>query len=284
MIFGTPTGNVRRAGVISAVPPDPPTPIAPARSPRVVTNRSNAAAIAVTALPRSPVNTASAPSGWWFRDLPGADSGTGRVPAGGQVDGDDPDVRASHAHLRGDRAQSYRISGRADSCRAGSRECPSVSDHRWGRSCTRRADRPPGTGLAQLPFGVAGIRVKYARFAGALVAALGWVGAPRGRGRDVAQLGSALDWGSRGRRFKSCRPDQQRSPLTLVELPGQRAFCLVCDGRGVDLDGRLWGPLVDHPWTPQGVRVLLAPRHGALHPEGVRSQRCGAAGLVLSVP
>ena len=25
--------------------------------------------------------------------------------------------------------------------------------------------------------------------------------------RDVAQLGSALDLGSRGRRFKSCRPD-----------------------------------------------------------------------------
>ncbi len=32
---------------------------------------------------------------------------------------------------------------------------------------------------------------------------------PPGRpgGRDVAQLGSALDWGSRGRRFKSCHPD-----------------------------------------------------------------------------
>ena len=27
--------------------------------------------------------------------------------------------------------------------------------------------------------------------------------------RDVAQFGSALDWGSRGRRFKSCRPDQE---------------------------------------------------------------------------
>src|SRR6266542_5617326 len=27
-------------------------------------------------------------------------------------------------------------------------------------------------------------------------------------GRGVAQPGSALDWGSRGRRFKSCRPDQ----------------------------------------------------------------------------
>ena len=33
---------------------------------------------------------------------------------------------------------------------------------------------------------------------------------PRGR-RDVAQLGSALDWGSRGRRFKSCRPDSVMS-------------------------------------------------------------------------
>jgi hypothetical protein len=30
-------------------------------------------------------------------------------------------------------------------------------------------------------------------------------------GRDVAQFGSALDWGSRGRRFKSGRPDWQRS-------------------------------------------------------------------------
>jgi hypothetical protein len=27
--------------------------------------------------------------------------------------------------------------------------------------------------------------------------------------RAVAQLGSALDWGSRGRRFKSCQPDQK---------------------------------------------------------------------------
>ena len=25
--------------------------------------------------------------------------------------------------------------------------------------------------------------------------------------RDVAQLGSALAWGARGRKFKSCRPD-----------------------------------------------------------------------------
>ena len=28
------------------------------------------------------------------------------------------------------------------------------------------------------------------------------------KSRGVAQFGSALDWGSSGRRFKSCRPDQ----------------------------------------------------------------------------
>ena len=31
----------------------------------------------------------------------------------------------------------------------------------------------------------------------------------RGRRRDVAQFGSALDWGSRGRGFKSRRPDSR---------------------------------------------------------------------------
>lgn len=30
--------------------------------------------------------------------------------------------------------------------------------------------------------------------------------------RAVAQLGSALDWGSSGRRFKSCQPDQESPP------------------------------------------------------------------------
>jgi hypothetical protein len=29
--------------------------------------------------------------------------------------------------------------------------------------------------------------------------------------RDVAQLGSALAWGARGRKFKSCRPDHWTS-------------------------------------------------------------------------
>jgi hypothetical protein len=28
--------------------------------------------------------------------------------------------------------------------------------------------------------------------------------------RAVAQFGSALDWGSSGRRFKSCQPDQEK--------------------------------------------------------------------------
>src|SRR5262249_30858190 len=34
------------------------------------------------------------------------------------------------------------------------------------------------------------------------------------RHRDVAQVGSALDWGSRGRGFNSRRPDQDKGPLT----------------------------------------------------------------------
>ena len=35
--------------------------------------------------------------------------------------------------------------------------------------------------------------------------------------RAVAQLGSVLDWGSSGRRFKSCQPDKKTS-LELVFL------------------------------------------------------------------
>ena len=38
--------------------------------------------------------------------------------------------------------------------------------------------------------------------------------------RDVAQLGSALDWGSRGRRFKSCRPDLLLCRSEVVSLRG----------------------------------------------------------------
>lgn len=31
--------------------------------------------------------------------------------------------------------------------------------------------------------------------------------------RDMAQLGSALDWGSRGRKFKSCYPDENHGGM-----------------------------------------------------------------------
>ena len=52
------------------------------------------------------------------------------------------------------------------------------------------------------------------------------MGVPR---RAVAQFGSALDWGSRGRRFESCQPDhgdQGSRPWSLVV--GGR----ICGGRG----------------------------------------------------
>ena len=39
--------------------------------------------------------------------------------------------------------------------------------------------------------------------------------------RVVAQFGSALDWGSRGRRFKSCQPDQ-------LMRAGQKVKLLAC--------------------------------------------------------
>ena len=35
--------------------------------------------------------------------------------------------------------------------------------------------------------------------------------------RSVAQLGSALDWGSRGRRFKSCRSDHLITKESICE-------------------------------------------------------------------
>lgn len=62
--LGTPTGRSRIAGVTSAVPPEPPSPRTPPTSSRPARKARSARVIAPTALPRSPVNTASAPSGW----------------------------------------------------------------------------------------------------------------------------------------------------------------------------------------------------------------------------
>jgi len=63
MIFGMPMGSARMAGVASAVPPEPPAEITPPTSRRPARKRSKAMAIAVTALPRSPVRTARSPCG-----------------------------------------------------------------------------------------------------------------------------------------------------------------------------------------------------------------------------
>ena len=47
--------------------------------------------------------------------------------------------------------------------------------------------------------------------------------------RDVAQSGRALGWGSRGRRFKSCRPDLQK-PFQMTS-EGVFLFHLIFSGR-----------------------------------------------------
>ena len=44
--------------------------------------------------------------------------------------------------------------------------------------------------------------------------------------RDVAQPGSALAWGARGRQFKSGRPDHDFSVECRVEKPGSSWFVL----------------------------------------------------------
>src|ERR1700758_1096566 len=54
--------------------------------------------------------------------------------------------------------------------------------------------------------GVAGWRLDYGRLS---TCAGGLTG-----DRAVAQFGSALDWGSSGRRFKSCQPDTRKPALT----------------------------------------------------------------------
>ena len=42
----------------------------------------------------------------------------------------------------------------------------------------------------------------------------------------MAQFGSALDWGSRGRRFKSCQPDQLLEQVIGIGYPGD-LFCIL---------------------------------------------------------
>ena len=46
------------------------------------------------------------------------------------------------------------------------------------------------------------------------------------RGRGVAQFGSAFDWGSKGRRFKSGRPDQPSSEAPQAGLCSNGTICV----------------------------------------------------------
>lgn len=45
--------------------------------------------------------------------------------------------------------------------------------------------------------------------------------------RDVAQFGSALPWGGRGRRFKSCRSDFFLLQKLISKLAEIRKFCII---------------------------------------------------------
>lgn len=65
MSLGTPIGSARMPCVAIEVPPEPPAEIRPPRSRRVRRKASKARPMAAVALPRSPLNTADSPLGWW---------------------------------------------------------------------------------------------------------------------------------------------------------------------------------------------------------------------------
>src|SRR5450756_1701701 len=95
-----------------------------------------------------------------------------------------------------------------------------------------------------------GTRLGWERHASAREVASEW---PDGGQRDVAQLGSALDWGSRGRRFKSCHPDSVFAGQRAVSLRrgGPRALWGANWGARVR-PGRTWmflEPLWTSPWS-----------------------------------
>jgi hypothetical protein len=52
--------------------------------------------------------------------------------------------------------------------------------------------------------------------------------------RGVAQLGSALVWGTRGRRFESCRPDFHVDYITISQ--SLRVYNLAKTGKKTRLD------------------------------------------------
>ena len=98
-------------------------------------------------------------------------------------------------------------------------------------------------------------------FVGGAIASSAVPGAPDGRfgdPRDVAQLGSALDWGSRGREFKSRRPDEQTAGQWPVIATVQSPFLHpgTHHTRGQD------------PLAPFGCRSSAAGHQ-------VRTHRCG---------
>ena len=107
--------------------------------------------------------------------------------------------------------------------------------------------------------------------------ALRFLFAPRGI-RAVAQLGSALDWGSRGRRFKSCQPDRLGPDLFTQVRP---RFHVAPDSRIPLVPFRPWaqfGPTTSRRRSrPGSAQLRRHPRdeHGVLVVGLVRRQVLG---------
>ena len=118
-------------------------------------------------------------------------------------------TQAAHPRRRGS-CSSPRASSRPATAASSSAGCARSSASRARRSRSRCGCARSAAGSRAQAHGIpiSSSRMPCARVSFAPAGSAG-----DNRMRAVAQLGSALDWGSRGRRFKSCQPDRSGPDL-----------------------------------------------------------------------
>ena len=97
--------------------------------------------------------------------------------------------------------------------------------------------------------------------------------------RAVAQLGSAPDWGSGGRRFKSCQPDRDEGRFSWVKSQVNRPSCFFGHCYASDPSGGFWGPLGGRiPQHRRGDPPASGTGEQASHRVGIRAEIRDAGG------
>jgi hypothetical protein len=91
-------------------------------------------------------------------------------------------------------------------------------------------------------------------------------------GRGVAQPGSALDWGSRGRRFKSGRPDQKSPDTQAFIVPSPKGLI---DPEGNEELQNCWFGSDPSRKTPEQVVLFIFASHSDLRNLSLSCQKAG---------